>query len=506
MEEPAGAVEPVADAALIVATRSGDTEAYAVLCRRHALAARILAEQAVSGWAAGDVADEAFSRVRTVIRGGGGPAEAFRPYLLTTVLRVQHFRQRASRTQGPPDELELRGAGEPFSDPAAAGQERPPLGQAFMALPERWIAVLWHTQIEQAPPAEVAPLLGLTPAGLAALTDQACEGLRRARVWLRTQAQDSGCRLVAPQLGYERTMLSRRQARQVSQHLRRCPDCELADAELADIGATLRTVVAPLYLGDAAAAYLSRLAGRAPRPAARIGSGQHWLVTATCAGVLAVAAIAGYALTAHSRPARGQHGTPAVAAAQPATSASASTSRLPLPSSSGRGPAPPLITGSGSARPSEGPSGPASSPPPSPDQPPAALTARVTISGGLHPRWLALITVQVSNSGPGTSADLTARITLPSGVSLAHGHEGVLQQLQASGLSAWPCSQSSGGAICQLGQVGAAGTTRGVILVAVTSSAACGGRVEAVVSSSEQPGTSRSTTTLACSSDQVQPR
>jgi DNA-directed RNA polymerase specialized sigma24 family protein len=43
-------------------------------------------------------------------------------------------------------------------------------------LPERWQAVLWHTEIEGSRPAEVASLLGLTANGVAALGYRAREG------------------------------------------------------------------------------------------------------------------------------------------------------------------------------------------------------------------------------------------------------------------------------------------------------------------------------------------
>ena len=54
------------------------------------------------------------------------------------------------------------------------------IARAFASLPERWQAVLWHTEIEGARPADVAPLLGLTANSVAALAYRAREGLRQA--------------------------------------------------------------------------------------------------------------------------------------------------------------------------------------------------------------------------------------------------------------------------------------------------------------------------------------
>ena len=59
------------------------------------------------------------------------------------------------------------------------------IARAFASLPERWQAVLWHTEIEGARPADVAPLLGLTANGVAALAYRAREGLRQAYLQMR---------------------------------------------------------------------------------------------------------------------------------------------------------------------------------------------------------------------------------------------------------------------------------------------------------------------------------
>lgn len=51
---------------------------------------------------------------------------------------------------------------------------------AFATLPERWRIVLWHLEVMDESPAEVAPLLGMTPDGVATLAHRAREELRRA--------------------------------------------------------------------------------------------------------------------------------------------------------------------------------------------------------------------------------------------------------------------------------------------------------------------------------------
>src|ERR1022692_4974035 len=88
MDESSRANVAASDAELLNTIRSGGTVAPALLRGRHAAAARGLAGQLVSGQAAADdVAASAFAQVLDAVRRGGGPTDAFRPYLLTAVRR-----------------------------------------------------------------------------------------------------------------------------------------------------------------------------------------------------------------------------------------------------------------------------------------------------------------------------------------------------------------------------------------------------------------------------------
>ena len=64
------------------------------------------------------------------------------------------------------------------------GSGTPLMVQAFLSLPERWRAVLWHTEIEEISPAEVAPLFGLSLTGVTAVRRSARDGLRQAYLQL----------------------------------------------------------------------------------------------------------------------------------------------------------------------------------------------------------------------------------------------------------------------------------------------------------------------------------
>ena len=261
MTDPLAVVVTTAsDAELIAAARAGDAKAYGALYERHAEAAKRLARQIVRRPAdVDDVVAETFAKVLSALRRGAGPSEAFRPYLLTAVRRVAFDHVRGQREQIPTDEADLPDPGEPFIDPALASLERSLVARAFRSLPERWSAVLWHTEIEQARAAEVALLLGITPNGVAALSYRAREGLRQAylQMHLSSRAREE-CVPVAGKLGaHVRGGLSSREAYRVDSHLRGCGDCLAAHAELTSINGALRNVLGPAVLGGQTAAYLA---------------------------------------------------------------------------------------------------------------------------------------------------------------------------------------------------------------------------------------------------------
>jgi RNA polymerase sigma factor (sigma-70 family) len=368
--EPAESL-PSGDADLIAASRAGDAAAYDTLYRRHVAAAHSLARQLVRNRAeADDVVAETFAKILDLLHRGGGPDDAFRPYLLTAVRRAAYDRHRAERRQLVTGEMETFDRGVPFADPAVADLERTMIARAFASLPERWQAVLWHTEIEGARPADVAPLLGLTANGVAALAYRAREGLRQAylQMHLSGTVRDE-CRPVAAKLGaYVRGGLAKREAAVVGAHLDQCAECRRVFAELGDVNVALKGIVAPIVLGPATAAYLASAAGKGSAGAwiaGRLGwlrhapKGQQAAAAGVAAATVVGLAAAALALTGHSGPAPAHHALPPTAAGAPAQGASSSSG----PSSSashhpGSGPSAPGSGAPGSAPGAPGPGAP----------------------------------------------------------------------------------------------------------------------------------------------------
>jgi RNA polymerase sigma factor (sigma-70 family) len=224
-------VEGPSDAELIDTVRKGTVSAYGSLYERHVTAAYNLARQLSRSPAeADDLVSEAFAKVLDTIRAGRGPDSAFRAYLLTALRHTAYDRTRRERKVELSDDVETADGAhtaEPFSDTAIAGLERSLATQAFARLPERWQAVLWHTEIEGQSPAEISPLLGLTPNGVSALAYRAREGLRQAYLQAHlAETAELRCRATAERLGaWTRSGLAKREKAQVEAHLDECARC-----------------------------------------------------------------------------------------------------------------------------------------------------------------------------------------------------------------------------------------------------------------------------------------
>lgn len=278
VESGAGAGREQCDAELVVRARAGDDSAFGVLYERHVESARRLAQLYASSAAdAEDIASEGFTQVLSAVRAGGGPREAFRPYLLTTVRRIAARKAAGAKRDMPTPELESYAPQVPFDDPVLADLEASLIARAFAALPERWQAVLWHTAVEGQSPAQVAQHLGLSANGVAALAVRAREGLRKEylQAHLSAEKMERECRRCASRLGaYVRGSLGARASRRVEEHLAECDRCTPLVPELREISGRLRGILAPLILGPSFAGYFAALADGSPGETAE-GAGEH---------------------------------------------------------------------------------------------------------------------------------------------------------------------------------------------------------------------------------------
>jgi RNA polymerase sigma factor (sigma-70 family) len=242
------------DAELIETARSGDARAFGELWRRHYRSAARVARQFTSSIDADDLVSEAYARIYQRVLAGGGPTGAFRPYLYTTIRNLASSWGAASRDVQV-DIIEDFEDDRIPDDPAAWALDRTLTARAFRSLPERWQTVLWYTEVEGMDPHEVAPLMGMTANGVAALSYRAREGLRKA--WLQAHVSDAAasgeCQWAMSRLGeHARDGLSNRDRERLTVHLAGCAKCTIVSEEVDEVGSHLAMVMLPLLLGGVA--------------------------------------------------------------------------------------------------------------------------------------------------------------------------------------------------------------------------------------------------------------
>jgi RNA polymerase sigma factor (sigma-70 family) len=307
--------EPIADADLILRTRSGDTEAFGELWRRHYPSGMAVARSVTSSIDPDDLVQESYTRIYQAIVKGGGPNGSFRAYLFTSIRNTAAAWGR-SRRESAIDELDT--VADPDSTEQATNEalDRSLTAQAFRSLPSRWQEVLWYTEIEQMKPQAVAPLLGMKAGAVSQLAFRAREGLREAwiQAHLRSAAPGSDCQWTIEHLGaYSRGNLSTRDHNRLEAHLDECARCMIVAAEAKDVSMRLGLVLLPLVLGiTGSAGYLATLQGNGAQVAALAPA----VVPATVfAGGSGVAAAGGSASSGSAGGATGAGGAGAGAGA-----------------------------------------------------------------------------------------------------------------------------------------------------------------------------------------------
>jgi RNA polymerase sigma factor (sigma-70 family) len=242
----------IPDERLIDRVRSGDSQAFGELYRRHRPAAESTARWLLhSRSEADDVVADAFAGVLSAIRNGNGPLDNFRSYLLAAVRNGCRARRRRVVTADAP--RADAGKTPMFEDPERY-VEADTVARAFASLNPRWQQTLWLTEVEQRSPAEVAAVMELAPNATAALTLRAREAFATAYLAEHVNASsDAACERHGRRLAaYVRDQLTYNQSEEVERHLLQCRRCQQAVDELRDVNASLRKLVPPV--GSALAA------------------------------------------------------------------------------------------------------------------------------------------------------------------------------------------------------------------------------------------------------------
>ncbi|WP_329208805.1 sigma-70 family RNA polymerase sigma factor [Streptomyces sp. NBC_00683] len=271
---------PPSDAQLILGMRAGDDRAYEELFRRHSGAVRRYARSCCrDAHTADDLTAEVFARTLQAVRGGKGPEEAVRAYLMTAVRHVAAAWTKSAKREHLVDDFAVFAAqatrSSELSDAdtldlgadvmAMHEADRSMAMQAFRSLPERWQAVLWHTTVEEESPSEIAPLFGLSANATAVLAVRAREGLKQAYLQAHvseTLTSGGDCAQYADRLGaHARGGLRTRAERGLRKHLDECAKCRVAAGELAHVNAGIPALLPVAVIGWFAAGYAVKAAG-----------------------------------------------------------------------------------------------------------------------------------------------------------------------------------------------------------------------------------------------------
>ncbi|MEV0850600.1 sigma-70 family RNA polymerase sigma factor [Streptomyces sp. NPDC049954] len=397
------------DGELLTRMRDGDDSASAELFRRHADGVRRYARTCCrDAHTAEDLTAEVFARMLAAVRHGAGPEYAVRAYLLTTVRRVAADWGRTARREQLVDDFAVfaaqaaRTSAGPEDDTLDLGAdvlamheaEQSMAMRAFRSLPERWQAVLWHTEVEDESPSEVATLFGLDANGTRVLASRAREGLKQAYLQAHVSSAltaDEGCAAYADRLGaYARGGLRSRAERGLRKHLEECARCRLAAGQIKEVAGGIPGVVPVAVIGWFGAAGYAKVvaligggagAGAAGAAAAASGSGAAGSGAAggaasegvgapvkigLVAGAVAAAGVAVAMILAGDHPAKEPEADARPPAVQPVVPAPST----PPPSPEAPAPEPPPAPRPVAERPSPSPSPARPTPTPTPSPKP----------------------------------------------------------------------------------------------------------------------------------------
>lgn len=177
------------DADLVGRVRAGDTDAYAVLVRRHARAAMRTARLLGAGSDADDVVQEALVKAYRSL-GSFRADRPFRPWLLRIVANEARNAHRSAVRRAGREERQARDLWAELLDPAAAVVDREDQARLLAAvagLPEKHRRVVACRYLLELDEADTAVVLGL-PRGT--VKSRLSRGLARLREDLATTTEE----------------------------------------------------------------------------------------------------------------------------------------------------------------------------------------------------------------------------------------------------------------------------------------------------------------------------
>ena len=283
---------PASDAELIQASRAGDTTAYGTLFARHEHALRRMSE-CLLGRTAEDLVLFAYTHGFDELRGGDGPSDAIRPFLLRAMMRhcADADTEATGSVPGPAENQTLHdlyeqsnqayrlvarntypvsvSAPQPEHDSDADDEEqRAALDAAvnvavltmYEDLADDWRLVIWHGEVEEERPEALAMLLGIRTEDAYVLRHRARHTMRQfALSQYLASTRPARCRYAVDRLdSYDRDELEPLEGERVAGHLNECTECAMLYEQVRAIASRLPEIVAGGLLGEHTETYLHR--------------------------------------------------------------------------------------------------------------------------------------------------------------------------------------------------------------------------------------------------------
>ncbi|MEU6083798.1 LamG-like jellyroll fold domain-containing protein [Streptomyces sp. NPDC047108] len=238
-------------------------EAADELWSRHQDALRAYASLCVSAPRKADVlAEESCRRAATSIGDAHVPQEAWRPHLLTRVLRTAVDWSGSDRVSDlSPDLRDWLGSGAAEVPGTALGgadaRQGPVLSLAFRQLPVRTQTVLWHDLVEREDAGRIGRLLGVPASTVRTWCLNARERFRSRYIQVYEERVDGPCR------GFNRLVVAATRLRDaqvaygLDSHIAECPRCNRAFDDLLRMQDHCDTLLAEGLLPWGGARYLA---------------------------------------------------------------------------------------------------------------------------------------------------------------------------------------------------------------------------------------------------------
>ncbi|QCO96774.1 sigma-70 family RNA polymerase sigma factor [Arthrobacter sp. 24S4-2] len=189
-----------------------------------------------------DLVSHSFAKILSAVKAGNGPRGPFRPYLYRAIRTsaVDHWRR--SSFERPTDIVPETRAEDPGFVWVEESEDRQLAGKAFASIPSRWQHVLQLIDVQQMPPRQAAPILGIEPNAVSALIRRARRGLREAYLIASLgEAPDQDCGPFLTLLAREAMQnASAREQTKLNRHLPGCKDCSRALARLREAHSSMR--------------------------------------------------------------------------------------------------------------------------------------------------------------------------------------------------------------------------------------------------------------------------